>query len=394
MVNEFVFYSLKSATIFSLLFIPFYLFRGDTFFTRNRIYLLFILVLAVVLPVVSFDMEENEGRLTFVLSAISINGKIDNLPAENTDIMTWLMRAFVIISGLFLVRFLFAISNIVSMIIRHPKEKGDKETIVWIKDEAAFSFFGYIFLSHQSYHPSIHRHERVHVRRMHSVDIILYELLRCIQWFNPFVWLALGELKTQHEYEADQFTCGNNKTEYQALLLSHALGKDLVHMTNAFNYLTIKKRLNMMNKERSPKGAWIKTLAVLPFVLISAGLLSNIRQPESRQVDSTSLVSSSASDTLAPEFVGGNEALMKFLSTNIKYPEKAQKEKTSGMVVVSFVVDKNGQVKNAAVKRGVSPELDKEAVRVVNALPAWKPGSVNGKAIETALTLPIRFSLD
>jgi TonB family protein len=394
MVNEFILYSLKSAVIFSLLFMPFYFLRGDTFFSRNRFYLLLIVFLALLLPLLSFDLEQDESRLQVVLSTISMNGQIDQVSEQGTEHLPWLTWGYIAVVGLFLIRFCIGICRIVFLILRNPKEKGEGETIVWMQEPAEFSFFGYIFLSRDAYHPGIHRHERVHVRRKHSVDIMVYELFRCFQWYNPFVWLALVELKTQHEYEADQFTFGNNKTEYQALLLSHALGKDLVHMTNAFNYLTIKKRFNMMNKERSPKRAWIKTLAVLPFVLISAGLLSNIRQPETPQVEHTFGVSSNVSDSLAAEFVGGNDALMKFLASNMHYPEKAQKDKVSGMVVVSFVIDKAGKVKNAVVKRGVSPELDQEALRIVNAMPAWKPGSVNGQPIESEFTLPIRFALN
>ncbi len=394
MVNDFMFYSLKSVVIFSLLFIPYYLFRGDTFFVRNRFYLLLSLILSLILPLLSFNMEQNESRLTFVLSAISINEKIVEAPANSPELLPWLVKVFLIISGLFLLRFFVSLSNIILMIFRNPKEKREKETIVWVNGQADFSFFRYIFLSRTKYHPSIHQHECIHVQRIHSVDIILFELFRCFQWYNPLVWLAISEIKTQHEYEADELTAGTNKTEYQALLLSLVLETDLVHMTNSFYYLTIKKRFKMMNKKRSPKRALTKTLAVLPFVLLSAGLFSNISQPAENKVEAAVHATSAKSDTLAPEFIGGNEAFAKYISGRIKYPEKAKKDKISGMVVVSFVIDKNGKVKNAIVKEGLSAELDKEALRVINSMPAWKAGSVEGIAIETELCVPINFKLD
>lgn len=395
MINDFVLYSLKSVVIFSLLFIPYFLFRGDTFFVRNRLYLLLALILSLVLPLLSFNMDQNESRLNFVLSTISINEKIEEAPVNSSELLPWLVKVFLIISGLFLLRFFVSISNIILMILRNPKEKREKETIVWMKGPTDFSFFRYIFLSRDKYHPSIHQHERIHVQRFHSVDIILFELFRCFQWYNPLVWVALSEIRTQHEYEADELTVGKNKTEYQALLLSLVLEKDLVHMTNSFYYLTIKKRFTMMNKKRSPKRALTKTLAVLPFVLLSAGLFSNIHRPEDNNDQTVLHYSTGAkSDTLAPEFKGGNEAFVKYLSSSIKYPEKAKKDKKAGIVVVSFVIDKSGKVKNTLVKEGVSPELDKEALRVINSMPAWKAGSVGGKAIETELCVPISFKLD
>lgn len=393
MANDFMFYSLKSVVIFSLLFIPYYLFRGDTFFVRNRFYLLATLILSLVLPLLSFSMEQNESRLSFVLSAISINEELVEAPAGSTEFFPWLTRVFLLISGLFLLRFFVSLSNIIVMILRNPKERKGKETIVWTNGHRDFSFFRYIFLSRNKYNPCIHQHERIHVQRMHSVDIILFELFRCFQWYNPLVWVALFEIKTQHEYEADELTAGINKTEYQALLLSLVLETDLVHMTNSFYYLTLKKRFNMMNKKRSPKKAWTKTLAVLPFVVLSAGLFSNISQPgENKTV--MAQTTGVKTDTLIPVFRGGNDALANYLANNIKYPEKAKKDKVSGKVIVSFIIDKNGKVKNANVKEGVSTELDKEALRVINSMPTWKGGSVNGKPIESELCIPINFKLD
>ncbi len=94
-----------------------------------------------------------------------------------------------------------------------------------------------------------------------------------------------------------------------------------------------------------------------------------------------------------PEFPGGELALRKFIATSIKYPVIAQENGIQGKVYVNFVVDKDGSITNAKVARGVDPSLDKEALRVVNSLPKWKPGKQRGKAVKVSYTVPINFVL-
>lgn len=94
-----------------------------------------------------------------------------------------------------------------------------------------------------------------------------------------------------------------------------------------------------------------------------------------------------------PEYVGGSEAMTKYLTSNIRYPEAAVKAKTTGRVIVSFVVTKDGKVTKAAVKRGVSKELDAEALRVVSSMPNWIPGEKEGKKADTEMILPVSFAL-
>lgn len=95
-----------------------------------------------------------------------------------------------------------------------------------------------------------------------------------------------------------------------------------------------------------------------------------------------------------PEFKGGVNALLKYLSNNIKYPKTAEKAGIQGRVVVQFVVDKDGSIEDTKVVSSVDPELDKEALRVVNAMPNWKPGRQDGKPVRVKYTVPIMFRLN
>ena len=95
-----------------------------------------------------------------------------------------------------------------------------------------------------------------------------------------------------------------------------------------------------------------------------------------------------------PEFPGGHQALMKFLSENIQYPEEAKESKIQGRVFVQFTINEIGKICNVKVVRSVSPELDQEAIRVVKLMPDWIPARNRGQNICMPFTMPINFSLE
>lgn len=95
-----------------------------------------------------------------------------------------------------------------------------------------------------------------------------------------------------------------------------------------------------------------------------------------------------------PEFPdGGMPGLMKYLSTNIRYPEAAHKAGTQGRVTVQFVVGKDGSIGNVSILRGVDPALDAEAIRVISGMPKWKPGTQKGEPVNVKYTVPVMFRL-
>ncbi len=95
-----------------------------------------------------------------------------------------------------------------------------------------------------------------------------------------------------------------------------------------------------------------------------------------------------------PEFPGGTNAMMNFLSSNLKYPESAKNNKQQGKVFISFVVEKDGGITDVKVMRGVCEDIDAEAIRVVKSMPKWKPGKQEGKPVRVHYTLPITFKLN
>ena len=278
------------------------------------------------------------------------------------------------------------------------------------------------------------------LRQWHSIDVIISELVCIFCWCNPFAWLMKREIRTNLEYMADARVLENgydSKTyQYHLLGLSHQKAAATIY--NSFNVLPLKKRIKMMNKKRTKEIGRTKYLMFLPLAALLM-IVSNIEavarttkkiaaevieavdaktgqavpEVQAPQVaplpeQDTKTVTYKGKvvdkDTLdnpifevvehMPEFPdGGMSALMEYLSKNIKYPEAAMKKGTQGRATVQFVVEKDGSITNVKILRGIDPELNKEAVRVISAMPKWKPGTQKGEAVRVKYTVPVMFRL-
>jgi TonB family protein len=144
----------------------------------------------------------------------------------------------------------------------------------------AFSFFNYLFIGTNAQGAdTIIRHELVHIRQKHSADIIFLELLKVINWFNPFIYLLQNSLKTVHEYIADEQTAAyeTDAIAYSSFLVSNAYGAGGSSITHSFfNYNLLKKRIIMLNQQRSGTLARLKYLVTIPIcaILLCASTLA------------------------------------------------------------------------------------------------------------------------
>ena len=94
-----------------------------------------------------------------------------------------------------------------------------------------------------------------------------------------------------------------------------------------------------------------------------------------------------------PEYPGGQAALFEYLSTNVKYPVDAEKQKIQGRVLVTFVVNTDGSITDIEVVKKAFPSLDAEAVRVISGMPKWIPGEQKGQKVRVKYTVPLSFNL-
>ena len=96
----------------------------------------------------------------------------------------------------------------------------------------------------------------------------------------------------------------------------------------------------------------------------------------------------------SPQFPGGLQALLDYLHDNIKYPESCRRDSIQGRVIISFVIEKDGSINSAEIVKGVHEQLDAEALRVIDAMPKWKPGKQRGKTVRVKYAIPVNFRLD
>lgn len=276
-------------------------------------------------------------------------------------------------------------------------------------DTAPYSFFNQIVVGTRGLSDNelrcILEHESLHVCSLHSMDLILVRMLCCAAWFNPFAWLIASEVKAVHEYQADgAVLVAHGREGYLGLLYREATGVGYGHITNNFQSINIKNRIAMMNRKKTRFGAW-KVIAALPVLamLLMVGCKPSATEPVAEDemaaeanptAEPVIFNNDSMPDGLvSPEFPGGTEALYKYISENIKYPEQAKADGIEGRVFVRFVVMDNGDVVNVEVARGIGGGCDEEALRVVKAMPKWTPAVYEGKPVNVQYALPINFKL-
>jgi TonB family protein len=372
---------------------------------------------------------------------------------QGNEIMTIIFTVY--ITGVIILGFklLHDTGSLLLLIARHGK---NPERLVRFKglNTSGFSAMGYVFINQAlagDETEEVLRHEMNHLKLNHYADIFLIELVKVLQWFNPAIYLINRSLRAVHEYQADEgcLSAGISVINYQNLLLNHIFRSRIFTPSNSFsNPSLIRKRITMMTRERSGAAASFKLLFVIPVVGILMMIISSYRI-STENISGSDLAGSSATikktvplirqyDALKepeqmppppppppapavtlsvikqeiipekseeaptevfvvveemPAYPGGDKAMMEFIYNNIVYPEEAKEKNIQGRVVLRFVVKYTGEVGNVQVIKGVDPSLDKEAQRVIEKLPVWKPGRQGGKPVNVWYSVPVTFQL-
>lgn len=280
-------YYLIEANIYLGTFYAFYHFvlKNETFYVLTRWYLLITAMLAFVLPLLTVSylatvaqpvVSTPAKKLLYDVPLIAAADKISkiDLPVQNHIDLTFdnlLFLAYITITLLFCGNLLFGLYKIISVYRKGEKEIQGHITFIKLPDakEEVFSFFNWLFL-----HPNLYKnqviiaHEKTHIRQGHSYDILFFELLRCVNWFNPLLYQLFTAAKLNHEYIADQETSTGlmNKYEYANLLIHHAYvpRESLSH--SAFTQTQLEQRLKQLGQPQSKRNVWIKCLVLFPIV--------------------------------------------------------------------------------------------------------------------------------
>ena len=279
-------YSIKSALVLALLYLPYTLMlRQESFFRMNRITLLTILMLALVLPIVDIPslatpeqpvVYEMQHRIMLMTQEAEMTTKS---LAATTRTISWLgILAIVYIIGVILALLirlwqLFKIDKIIRGGCLWTDKSGKATIYCHIDDVAPFSWMRSIVISEKDYKPygrEILLHEKAHILNLHSMDILFLTLVEAVQWWNPIAYLLGHSLRDVHEYEADDYVLhqGVSLQNYQALIVKKSLANTSYAFANNFNHSLIKKRIYMMNHPKSNPWLRSKVLYILPATLV------------------------------------------------------------------------------------------------------------------------------
>ena len=394
-MENWITYIAECALCLALLYLPFWgLLRKDTFFQFNRFVLLAITVLSFILPWINIPEITSQLAPSETISIqleeinVMISGKVlsENISWKTILAIIYLLGAVTCL--------LYKMIDLVRLIRFIPRG------CLWVHTEngihihchahdvVPFSWMNHIVISEKDYEENgqnILLHEQAHIACGHSWDILWLSFVEVLQWFNPFVWMLSKEIQDIHEYEADLTVLrkGINARDYQLLIIQKVVGSGSYTFANNFNHSSLKKRITMMIKEKSNPWARLKYLYILPIVAIC--MIACTQSAKSTM--------SYEEVEVKPEYPGGMGELGKLLNSNLKYPLISFENGVQGEVLVQFVIDKEGNVKEVTVFKGVDPYLDAEALRVIKMMPKWKPGKHEGKEVNVKCTIPVGFRL-
>ena len=256
-------------------------FRKDTFYQRNRIFLISALILPAFYPAIKIPVVINSvvpalpatspENINFSAGSIVTQLYDATAPFNYNKLFLWIYFS---IAALFFLRIVISLLSTYSIIRRGDYINNRYPKIIISHDQLPpFSFFPYAVIPEEDYkkgnYSAILDHEFAHIKQGHTFDLLLSELFIVIQWFNPFVWLIKHSVILNHEYLADRVSVGNAKSikDYQYRLLNLKTGLKNISLAHNFNSL-IKNRIIMINKKPTQRSATLKNLFILPVVAI------------------------------------------------------------------------------------------------------------------------------
>lgn len=400
---------IKSALTLALLYSLFYfILRKETFHRFNRCCLLFTLVASLLLPMVHISTSHptpvNEAVMASTdyittLPTIVVTAETKAPLLTWNDVLAGIYWTGLCIMLLYLVLQIIQTCMLIKGGLRHTDKYGN--TVILKEDiKSPFSIFHYIVMSvedYENHRRNILTHEQEHIRMYHSYDLLLLQVVKVLQWFNPFVWFLENDLKALHEYQADEAVInqGIDAKQYQQLLVVKAVGNRLQPFANNLRRGSLKKRIIMMYQKKSNRWMMLKALFILPvtcfaiyaFATPESKVVEKLKTkvaaveqtfqeiaapteeqtapaveeqitesaaPVAEQAEEPTVEAEPAASAEAPkdsvyntpekmaEFQGGFEAMYQFLAQNLKYPKIAMECEVTGRITVSFTVEKDG----------------------------------------------------
>ncbi len=305
-MEAFALYLFKSSVWLTGFAAVYFLFlRNERFFVLNRIFLISGILASVVFPFFTW-------RYTVIFPIMpTVNVDEPQVRAigmvkesfQTKDLLLYIY----ILGALYLIYRLIKQTISVWQLIR-KSETLHFNSVKLIRSDrypASFSFFSFVFVNPSTHEHEINEivnHEQEHIRQRHWIDLLLFEILCTIQWFNPIVWIYGRFIRQNHEFLADEYAIkrSSNPAIYRAALLNQMFGGPVISLANSFNYSINKKRFNMMKQITYSPFRKLKLLLVLPLIagvfyafatpeykFVQANPEQEINQPQSQSADNS-----------------------------------------------------------------------------------------------------------
>lgn len=376
-----------------ILFYGFYLLLSSktNHFVFNRIYLLVTPIIAIVLPFIGTNLTES-GLPKIELDVIRIVSQPLQSVSVNNFSYTNLLIAFGIITSIIV--FFFHLYRILSFKKEEELMHIGRIKIYRTSSNSSFSFFNTIYINDEKTEnlDLIIQHEMAHCKQFHSFDLLSFAIIKALFWYNPIIYLWQKKIKENHEFLADRevLKLTHNFEEYANAIVSAHFNSSYPHLGASFNAPSLLQR--RIKKMKQINTSYMKHLIFIPALAGALFLTTSLNNEQLLPLKSGAIEVSD--EVIYPEFPGGTDGLMQFISKNIHYPESSVKANEKGIVYVKFIVQKDGKVSKVEVIKSSSYEaLDKEATRIISEMPKWNPGTKNGKPADIEMTLPINFTL-
>ncbi len=294
MMSAVLLYSIKSAIVLTLLYLPYMLMlRRESFFRFNRMVLLSILLLSLVLPLCNIpwmSLDHQPVVQAAQLQMLELGIPVHVLPEVQVLAEGAASQGTSRFSVFFLVSLIYIIGMVALLMMRLWQvarlQFGLRQGVLWHNDEqgvriychsgdvAPFSWMRNIVINEKDYDEAgreIVLHEMGHIQGRHSWDVVLLTLVQMLQWWNPLCYVLGISLRDVHEYEADNFVLeqGVSAQGYQLLLIRKAVGSGSYAFANSFNHSLTKKRITMMKKSKSNPWMRSKALYVIPVAALA-----------------------------------------------------------------------------------------------------------------------------
>ncbi|WP_299216377.1 M56 family metallopeptidase [uncultured Aquimarina sp.] len=275
-MEAFFIYLFKSSVILSLFYLVyFFLLRKDTFFKINRHFLLTGILSSLLLPFLEFTTIELIEQPIF--QTIAYNSSYSDITKNEPEPTNWWLIVFnlyITFTLILLGRFVVQLISLLRIFRTSQNRKNEGFSFLkTAEDIAPFSFFKYII-----FNPILHdtkelemilKHEKIHAKQYHTVDILITNIFAIFQWVNPFIWLYKKSLQQNLEFIADHEATRDlpSKKEYQLTLVKVSSG-NYSSITNNFYQSLIKKRIVMLNKKESNQQNLWKATIILPLLCL------------------------------------------------------------------------------------------------------------------------------